>query len=379
MLISLISQAAPVTADDHVRWGKAALRVPDEWAASDASLTEAASHFEAALALSPTHGEAIFYKALTRLLSLQKEAAFGQLLSQLGMEDRNMNSDDPEYVVPRDIDGKSVFAAGANTTQGVDYADSVVRPRLEEILALLGAIKGNAFRADIPDWIGFGNARHTKWVDLGDIGLFRSSCSGVLGLLDYAVSVDLAASLEAAADMEHGESLDAESVEELFGDLLRFSGTNRRKIASTNLVRSIDQYNQGSSFARLTRPKANDPYHLFSVTESGAEDETQLRGYLGKIKRSLGGKTETIEGWGLNLSKLFTATQSPRELSPHFKQNQVIKGSLLDPKLGGMLPTTTLAKMETELRDRDSLYEGDLMLTLEIEPGQEALGTVSGD
>ncbi|MCB1231182.1 MAG: hypothetical protein KDN19_12985, partial [Verrucomicrobiae bacterium] len=262
--LSISTQAEAITADDHVAWGKAWLRFANGQVATGSSLGAALGHFTQAESLDPNHQEALFYLALCRLALLQKESAFNNLLFALGIVDANINSDDPLYEVPVDGGGKSIFAAGADTRQGLDYLRDEVAPRLDEILVLLGRIKGNGWLGDLPDWIGVAGYRDTKQVDLGDVTLLRGAATAALAFLDLLESFELAASLEDLADLEGAEMLDVENVANAFSDLLGFSGTDRRRNASTGLRRAIDLYLSGSGFARTKRPGTRDPFHLFS-------------------------------------------------------------------------------------------------------------------
>ncbi|MCB1232132.1 MAG: hypothetical protein KDN19_17835, partial [Verrucomicrobiae bacterium] len=109
------------------------------------------------------------------------------------------------------------------------------------------------------------------------------------------------------------------------------------------------------------------------------ENEAANRRYLAQAKRSLGGSVETVEGWGINLSRFFATTQPLRELAGNFKTNQSIKGSLPDPKFDRLLPRANREQLETALRDNDLLYEGDLSLSVVVASGQESLGTAGAD
>ncbi len=377
--ISIATQSAATTADDHVAWGKAWLRFPNGQVATGNSLNAALGHFTQAESLDPNHQEALFYLALCRLALLQKESAFDDLLVALGVVDANADSNDPLYEVPTDAGGKSIFAADANTQQGLDYLRAEVAPRLEEVIALLVRIRGNAWVGNLPDWIGVAGYRQTKLIDLGDVTLLRSSAIAGLAILDLLESFELAASLEDLADLESLEKLDVENVADAFSDLLDFSGNNQRGDASRGLRQAIDLYMTGSAFARGPRPSADDPFHLFSVSETGTENEAENRRYLAQAKRSLGGSVETVEGWGINLSRFFATTRPLRELAGNFKTNQSIAGSVPDPKFDRLLPRADRNQLETALRENDLLYEGDLSLTVTVATGQETFGSAGSD
>ncbi len=384
--LNLTSQGAPVTADDHVAWGKALLVYTGGWnpaikepsipVLTNAALDAAAARFQSARTLTPAHPEANLFGAIVTLLKLQKEPAFNTLLTQIGVEDRGDEEHEvPSYFIPSDLDGKHQFAAGAKTDFGVDYAKNVLRPRLLSALAMLDKVTSTTFLATFPDYTRVSS--RGKYVDYGDLLMMKGGFKALLGLIDIIESFNMLAPLQNLADMDATMTLDVQHVTNAFGGLLKFSGSDKRASVKTNIQAAIALYNQGSLHMRTAskRPPSRDQYHLFSIQEDLA-GEAKLRGHLDKVNKSIGG-TPTVEGdWTYNISKLLTGTLSIRELAPNFKGDKIIKGSVLKPDVGGALVGATLTKVENYLRSENELYEGLINLGVEVAPGHEMFGSV---
>lgn len=375
--LSLRTQTMPATADDYVAWGKARLRFLTSGGADENSLEEALQFFEHALV--KTHGEALLYRALIYLVQLQKEEAFDDLLANLGVEDLNEDSNNPDYSIPEDDEGNLKFADGADTAQVKEYIETVARPQLEKILNLLGQIRSSTFAGTLPDWIGFGDeAGQTKLVDQADVTLLRAGCSFVLSGIEMMRSLELAASLEEIADMHQNDTLSVEQVLGTFDNLLEFATSDRRSQSLALMRSALDLYDKGSALMHARKPAAQDFRHLFSLSDMEDGEEEEFRDMLKKIRLSLSGKAQDLDGWMMNLSRLYATKHSFRSLLPNFKSDKVIKGSVPNVTFDGLLPRATKIWFEEELRKEDLLYEGSLSLEVQVAQGHDARGTANG-
>ncbi len=380
--VNLTSDGAPITAAAHVAWGKARMTYTGGWNPSvpepmipvltTTALNQAAAHFTSAIALSKSDPEANMLLAIVNLVKLQKEAAFQTLLTQLGVVDTSPDPELPNYTIVEDVNGKELFAAGANSSQGIEYLKTVARPRLLATVAMLEKITSTTFLATLPDHM---RLTDSLYVDYGDVVMLRGGCKVLLAFIDIFESYNLISPLQDLSDMSSVGTLDAQHLADALGGLLKFSGSDKRASIKTNLQSAIALYNQGSLHIRTKRPQLRDSSHLFPLRENPT-NEADVRVNLDKINRCIGGTTIVENGWSFNAGKLLTGTLSLRDLSPNFKGDKIIKGSVLKPDLGGALVGATVNKVEIYLRSENELYEGDIYLGVQVASGQEMFGSV---
>jgi hypothetical protein len=382
--LSLNSTAGtPTTADAHVAWGKVLMTYRSDWdkavekpeilVLGGAALTEADTHFNAALALSKNHPEANLLHALVSLLKLQKDEAFKDLLDDLGIQDDMADEDMPHYSPGIDLDGNQAFSPTANSSQAIAYGRTTLRPRLVSAALALEKITSTTFLATMPEYLRLGGSCH---LDYGDVQMLRGGCKVLLALLDLTESFQMAAKLQDLQELKNQGLLDTQHVLDQLGDLLKFSGTDKRSGVKTNLQEAIALYGKASTHIRTKRPLARDPLHLFPLRDD-PEQEASLRTRLDQINKSLGGATVSEQGWSINLGKILTGKVSLNELMPSFKGNRVIKDSVPKPDMAGILPGATKLKIENLLRDNGRLWEDLIQFDTQVSPGEELFGSVN--
>lgn len=381
--VNLTSQGTPTTADAHVAWAKARMTYTGDWnldvsapgipVLSSTALNQASVHLQSALVLSKSHPEANALQALITLLKLQKETEFQALLTQLGIVDNSLDPELPRYDLGEDQGGNKQFSATATSMQVIDYGKTIVRPRLTAALAMLEKITSTAFLATLPDHM---RIEGSHYVDYGDVLMLRGGFKVLLAILDLAETYQLAAPLQDMKSLDDLGMLDAQHAADLLGGLLKFTGTDKRPGIKTSLQAAIKLYNDASTYIRTKRPLARDEHHLFPL-RGDPEEEADVRAQLDRINKSLGGTTIIENGWSINLGKLLSGTTSLRDLTPNFKGNKIIKGSVLKPDLAGVLPGASVLKVENFLRDEGGLWEDLIEFGTLVAPGQETSGTVN--
>ena len=382
--LSLSSQAGPpITADAHVAWGKVHLTYRGDWNTTapepqvplitSAALNTAQQHFQSALNLSKTHPEANALMAVVNLLKLQKEPAFVDLLDQLGIQDDSVDPEQPHYLLELDDFGNEKFSPAANSSQGIEYLKTTAYPRLQAALAQLEKITSTTFLGTLPEYMRYDDG---VYLDYGDVLMLRGGCKALLALFDMMLTYQLAAPLQQLKELENLDQLNAQSAADLLGDVLKFTSTDKRASIKANLQAAITLYNQASTHIRTKRPLVRDEFHLISL-RGDPEQETEVRSQLDRINKSLGGVTIVEDGWSFNLAKLLTGTTSLRALTPNFKGNKVIKGSIPKSDLAGALPGTSATKLEDFLRDEAALWEDVISFGTQVASGQESFGSVN--
>ena len=182
---------------------------------SQASLQQADSSLDAALALEPTHPSANFLKAVVQLILLGQTSDFQQLLTSIGITPDATDFTETDFTIPSAEDGLPEFPADAEATERLAALEGVLSPRLAEVRAHLVTAQNstlaggdlllgdNNLSFDEADYLGF-----IAFVDM--FGAF----------LDLATIYDLGGSLDAIVQLEREGSLDFETALTEFPNLL---------------------------------------------------------------------------------------------------------------------------------------------------------------
>ena len=297
-----------------------------------AVLAQAAADFTAALALSPTNEEAHLLRALTNLLRLEGEPAFGQALGDLGASREGSLLGMGTVTVPEDTAGYRVYAGGARSSILIDWVKNQLLPRLATVRSDLAAVTSNDFRVVLnPGEMGATGAL----VDKGDVLVFTAVTHGLEMLFNLLFTYDLDVSLNAMVNLDKNGQLDAQHVLASTSSLLKFAASDRRAQFAAALRAMQQDYAAASDFIRNRR---GDPVGL--LTEELSTDqtrETEIRDNLASAVNSLNGEV-THQGLRVNLSRLVATAVPMRDWMPEFRGNEVMFRTLPDPTLDGILP-----------------------------------------
>jgi|JI6StandDraft_1071083.scaffolds.fasta_scaffold01825_5 hypothetical protein len=381
--LNLTSIGTPTTADSHVAWGKARMNYAGEWTTTSdepqipsltsTALDQAGAHFQSAVTLSKNHPEANVWLAIVSLLKLEKEPAFAALRAELGIIDDSADPNYPNYTFEEDLNGNEKFSPTANSAQAIFFGRNTICPRVLAASSMLEKATSTTFLATIPDHL---MQTDSFYMDYGDVLMLRGGLKVLMALMDMLESYQFAANLQELRELNNVNMLDAQHAADLLGDFLKFTSTNKRASLKSNLQAAITLYNQASTHIRTKRPLLRDEHHLFPL-RGDPEGELDMRNQLGRINQSLNGTAIIEDGWSINLSKMLSGTLSLRDLTPNFKGNKIIKGSVSRPDMGGILPGSTTTKIENFLRDEEALFEDLIQFGTGVTPGQETFGAVN--
>ena len=325
--LALSSIGSPATAGDYVFCGRAWLEK-----GTRTGLANALAGFNSAVALDASHEEARFLRALTRLMNLEAEPAFVNLLDNLDIYRSGLLLHGGQVYFPLDSDGIIALPSGASTTTVFAWVDAELLPRLASIRADLDLITSDNFRTRL-------SVRETgaagALVDKGDVLVVKAITHGVEMLFQLLFTYNLNVSVEAAMMLELTGRLDAQGVLASVSSLLEFATTDRRPQFAAALRAMDEDYRAASDFIRTQR---GDPNGL--ITERLSTDpagEAKGRDTLAAAVASLDGEV-TYQGVRVNLSRLVVTNMSIRGWLPQLRGDEVVGGTFPDPTLDGILP-----------------------------------------
>lgn len=349
VVLNVAAIAPPVTADDHVIWGRAHLEER-----TGAALAQADSHLAQALALDANHAEANLLRGVTRFALLQQEPEFQSMLDDLGIVAVSNDIYHARYEVSTDTNGVPTFVAGATTALPIDYIRNHVEPRLDEIRAMWDRVTDPAFHTTFSD-AETGSA--FVQIDYGDALMLKGLPPAAKAAWTLMDTYNLQASLDTSVQMMRDGIFDAQHVASSFQEMLEFRASDRRQEFKSNYLAANQAYQSASSFIRNLRVMSFEGTHLFSLARTGAVSEQRIRENAQAGADSLNGAVVNIEGQQIAASDFMGTTNSLRNFLPDFMGNKVVAFSTPDVTFGGTWRDGTHTKIHDELRRHDLLYE----------------------
>lgn len=338
------TSGSPTTAAQHILAGRAQLQLN-----TDAGITQAFSHFNSAITLSPANQEALFLRAMTRLFQLETEPEFAALLTEFNATRTGSLKGGGSISNPKDIDGDDVFPAGATSGDAINWTINRFLPRLALVRADLALITDNAFRTDMT----VTELGADIVVDRGDALALKATLHGVEMLFQFLFTYNLDVPVQGLVQLQKQGNLHAQQTLAAYTSLLTFASSDRRPQFAAALQSMQQEYTNASNFIRTQR---TDPTDL--LTQPLSEDpflEEDIRGKLDQASASLSGEV-IFNGNRLNLSRLVTTPQSLRSWLPAFRNQSMLSDTLPDPTFDGVLPGNTQEKMNTRIYQLGKLW-----------------------
>lgn len=332
--LELDAIGAPSTVDDYIFRARARIS-----AGTAADISGALADLSAALGIDSDNEEALFLRGLTRLLNLENEPEFDQLLTDLGISTTG-SLIEGTLQIPEDLDGLPVFASGASFGDVVTWLTDQFLPRLSDARQDLSAITDEAFLTQLS---GAETGSEGVLIDRGDVLALIATTHGLEMFFNLIFTYDLAVSLESLVELERNGQLDAETTMAMFQNLLDFAATDRRADFATELVAMRDSY-AAASTRILARP-SQDGFLTRSLAQDPSRD-AEVRQQLDFGVNSLSGEVDW-NGTRVDLSRLLVTPQSLRDWLPQLSGDKFIPGTLPDPTFDGVFPGAGAAASET--------------------------------
>lgn len=366
------TSGSPVIASTHILAGRAQLQLN-----TDAGLTQAFSHFNSAVAHTPTNAEALFLRAITRLLLLETEPEFAAVLTEFNATRTGPLRSGGSTTNPKDIDGDDIFPAGATTGDAVNWTINSFLPRLALARNDLAAITDNAFRTDMTaNELGADIV-----VDRGDALALKATLHGVEMVFQLLFTYNLDVPVQGLVQLQKQGNLHAQQTLAAYSSLLTFASSDRRPQFAAALQAMHQEYGNAATFINLHRFDSTD-----LLTRRIGDDpnfQADIGVSLGEAAASLSGEV-LYNGNRLNLSRLVNTTQSLRSWLPAFRDQRVLSSTLPDPTFDGVLPDNTQESVNTRIYQLGNLWGtsqyatdmGELldMLGLDSAPSEDADG-----
>lgn len=336
-----MSSYPPASTDaGHLLWARALLESSgDSKLANKAeNLAAVNTHLDTVLSSDPMNSEANFLKAFVRIGLLQRQAAFAQLLTSMGVTESKGDVIHPHYLMPQDAQGIAQFASGANTSLVLSYLQQVVVPVIDEAETNFSRI-GTGFSTSYSESETYGRSIH---VDYADIQVWRAIFQAVKAASYFTETYDLAVSLQSAAELARNKKSNIENYKLNYTNLLKFVKSEKRRSMANALQNASLFYQNAATWAAANRTAPADRYQNFRIDE-------KLRTNLNSMSASL--DHEVI--WGgnrINLSALLNTTTPLRDLLGTFKDNGLLPSSSPDATFAGCYPEGNLPKFEGMLR-----------------------------
>ena len=300
---------------------------------SEASLQQAASSLDAALALEPNHPTANFLKAIVQLILLGQTSDFQQLLTSIGITPNANDFTETDFTIPSAEDGLPDFPTDAEGTARLAALEGVLSPRLAEVRAHLVtaqnspvagedlSLNGTNLSFDEADYLGF-----IAFVDV--FGAF----------LDLVTIYDLGGSLDAIVQLEREGSLDFETALTEFPNLL----TVANSAAVDEFKLNMNQANTVlcAALVKASAERTDCGLHFFPPVDPLEDLGIQL-GNLFEVTEtvsSLFSEPFEADGFVIDLTQYSSAqVTSLRAQLPEIKNGRAVAFTIPDPTLGGLV------------------------------------------
>ena len=313
---------------------------------SQASLQQADSSLDAALALEPTHPSANFLKAVVQLILLGQTSDFQQLLTSVGITPNASDFTETDFSIPSAVDGLPDFPTDAEATARLAAIEGVLSPRLAEVRAHLVTAQNSTVAGEVLSLrdtnLSFDEADYLGFIAFVDVfGAF----------LDLATIYDLGGSLDAIVQLEREGSLDFETALAEFPNLLSVANS----AAVDEFKSKMNQANTVlcAALVKASAERTDCGIHFFPPVEPLEELGIQL-GNLFEITEtvsSLFSEPFEADGFVIDLTQYSSAqVTSLRAQLPEIRDGRAVAFTMSDPTLGGLLVNSNQADF-TELFD----------------------------
>lgn len=339
---------APVSADDHLAYGRSYLE-----GRSTADMSSADNHFSQALALDAAHPAANVLRAITRLARLQTDTGFASLLSQWGFQTIRTNLHSPRFDTSRDGAGKRVAPGGADASQANALASSALLPALAASEANLAQITSTTFSLALTDSEA---ARRWTVLDYGDLQVLRSVGLAIKAAIHMNNSVNTDGSLSTLLNLENQRKLNAKEILAALPNAGKLRGiTDERSQFKTAVQLANTRYQEASTFVRARTDTAAEGHHLFRVGRR-VRAEAHLRDNAAGLSQALDGST-VWAGRTVNLAPMLTTSSDYRNLVPVLRGNRAVVSTSPDPTFMGSLVGGTHEMANKVFKDNNLLYD----------------------
>jgi hypothetical protein len=309
------------------------------------NIVSANAAFQQAVLADPSHQEANFFYAFSRLAVLPFTGganSVGGLLDGFGVSSVGRVYGAWKADFPRNIYDEVALPSNSPTSSNViDVAVATVLPQIEGALSNLNQITSGFL---IYTTTEFGGTTVTE-IDYGDVLLFKTALhaakAAILMLASYDLNVDVDTLVGRIRDSLFNPNTDVLSTYPAFLSLLP---APRLSEAKSPLNEAIITYGLASSSIRSeVDDQSND---LFVIGTGSLANELKLRNRLTEIQASLS-TASTINAtpaFSLNLSQLFDTPKNLRSYLPAFRVSdltgkfRVLANSFPDSTFGGILP-----------------------------------------
>ena len=344
--LNLQNYSAPVTAADHLLWGRAYLESPSD------SLGLADAEFSQVLAMTSGDATARVLKSFVQVARLQQLPAYTQLLTNIGATKSGTNLYKPRLSIPKDANGVPLLVPGSSTALIFQYLQQQVVPALNTAESHLSTVTDSAFLMSMSDAeTGKGYSK----IDYGAVQVLRSIIQAIKAASNFSEVYDMSASLQTLVDQARNKTLKSQTFKNTFSNFWKFSQSNKRAVLSNSLILADQYYQDGSSFIRTQRINPSDKAYLFHFTATSS-GELHMRQNTASMSASLKGVTL----WGserVDLSKLATVGTPLRDFLGNFHDNSMIANTTPDPTFGGTLPDGTQLKVNNFFLKHNMLYD----------------------
>lgn len=259
--------------------------------------------FQTAYRLAPTHPEANFYLAVSRLLSWSMRYAYE--LRSLGFQGPRRRALHAVYAnpfrfmvtAPRSLRLPESLSNGAEIQQRLTQA---VMAELQASLTELARVP-DTFASSLPARNPLTGSPAIE-VDGADVALLRAALHAALASCRLAQLYDVEAEiLPLVARAEEEESTLAAEVLEAHPRLLRIRDAAQAGLAKDALLAAIDAYLAADALLRAETDDQRDDLFTFSTVPADVQNQEAFRQALVDLRNSLAGLSNAA--WGLTLDQ----------------------------------------------------------------------------
>jgi hypothetical protein len=327
------------TADDYIAQGRTDLTVSNIFAAN--------TNFSAAVALSPTNGEANALLAATRLLVLPQQTAGSNFLGQLGFPAAGRNIYDWTSQMPVDTNGDTIWPANYNSSTGIAFYLATIMPALAASATNLANITDPNFTLSLSE---SETSIQAVTLDYGDIQMLRAlvAAGQFLGYTINAQNADVV--IPALVSMSKTNGLTIQAVLADYPSLLTLSSSADLASSKGALTNAIALYFAASDFIRNVRPPGGQ--YLFNLDADEVTAEANFRTNLTNALLSVSGpvQVDPPQTFSIDAANYFSGAKTLRSLMPQFMGDRYVNNSLPDYTFGGVLLNEPACDVESLLR-----------------------------
>jgi hypothetical protein len=331
-----IGGTAPAqTASDLVAQGRTFL--------SQRYLINANAKFAAAVATSPSHEEANFFYAGTRLMTLVNQSATQDFLDRLGFAAIGRDIYNWNSKPARDAFGRRITPAGVNAQEGTAHLKSTLRPELQAARANLAKVTSPGFEIALT---ASETTTASVSIDIADVSLLIALTHFLEYFLYTTDSWNLNAILTDLDALHQSNQLNAERILSDYPELFTYRSTDDLADARDQFSDFVTTYQLASSSIRSRAVQDN---HLFMDDPARSIEEMDFRSLIQDLKNSLaqGPIALSINNkYTVNATPHFNSMHSLRSYLPQMRKNSFVIGSLPDETFGGVITGLSAEQIE---------------------------------